>query len=138
MIEAFSKAREYCEVGLWVNASNLIECQQRRAKTDRGTDVPGEGDLDVLLINREAQVEQFQLAIVSVEKVPSGSAVLACTSHVLPEAVQGGALLGIPFWIVAIGVPDVVLERVYPVDLVGGLEWHGDHGNLRHDGAAVC
>lgn len=24
MMEAFSKAREYCEVGLWVNASNLV------------------------------------------------------------------------------------------------------------------
>lgn len=48
---------------------------------------PCEGDLDVLLIDRKAQVEQLQLSIISVEQVPSGSAVLACTSHVLPETV---------------------------------------------------
>lgn len=28
MMEAFSKAREYCEVGLWVKASNLEGYQQ--------------------------------------------------------------------------------------------------------------
>lgn len=92
----------------------------------------------MLLVNREAQVEQLQLAVVSVEEVPSGSAVLACTSHVLPEAIQGGALLSIALWIVAVGIPDVVFEGMYPVDLVGGLERHGDHGNLRHDCAAFA
>lgn len=87
-MEAFSKAREYCEVGLWVKASNLRGCQQLRdGKGDSKTDAPCEGDLDVLLVYRKAQVEQLQLAIVSVKKVPSSSAVLACTSHVLPEAV---------------------------------------------------
>lgn len=92
----------------------------------------------MLLVDREAQVEQLQLAIVPVEKVASGSAVLACTPHVLPEAIQGGALLSIPLWVVAIGVLNVMLERMYPVDLVGGLERHGNHGDLRHDCAALA
>ena len=29
MTEAFSYAREYCEVGLWVNASNLLGSQPK-------------------------------------------------------------------------------------------------------------
>lgn len=92
----------------------------------------------MLLIDRKAQIEQLQLAIVSVKKVPSGCAVLACTSHVLPEAVQGGAFLCVSLWIIAIGIANVVFEGMYPVDLVGGLERHGDHGNLRHDCAAFA
>lgn len=41
----------------------------------------------MLLVDGEAQVEQFKLAVVSVEQIPSRSAVFPGTSHVLPEAV---------------------------------------------------
>lgn len=142
MMEAFSKAREYCEVGLWVKASNLGKTVSAIRQVFPHTESPStrhapcKANLDVLLVHREAQVEQLQLSIVSVEKVPPGGAVLARTSHVLPEAVEGGAFLGVPLWIVAIGVLDVVFEGMYPVDLVGGLERHGDHGNLGHVSAA--
>lgn len=99
-----------------------------------GANAPGKRDLDVLLVDGEAQVEQLQLAIVSVQQVPSGGAVPACTPHVLPEAVQGGALLGIPLRIIAVTALYVVFQRVYPVNLVGGLDRHGYHGNLGHGG----
>lgn len=91
----------------------------------------------MLLVNRKPEVEQFQLSIVAIQKVSASGAVLACTSHVLSEAVQGGAFLGIAFGIIAVGILDVVFERMYPVDLVGGLERHGYHGDLRHDGAGL-
>lgn len=142
MMEAFSKAREYWEVGLCVNASNLGYCQQLVRPVGEkvsvvGASAPGEGDLDVLFVDREAQVEQLKLAVVSVEEIPPGSAILACTSHVLAEAIQRGALLGISLWVVAVGVLYVVFQGVYPIDLVGSLERHGDHGDLGHDGAAL-
>lgn len=87
----------------------------------------------MLLVNREAQIQQLKLSIVPIQKVSPGGAVFPCAPHVLPEAVQRSALLGISLWIVAICVLDVVLERMYPVNLVGGLERHGDHGHLGHD-----
>lgn len=90
----------------------------------------------MLLIDRKPEVEQFKLAIVAVQQVSAGGAVLSGAPHVLPEAVQGGALLGISLWVIAIGVLYIMLEGVYPVDLVGGLERHGYHWDLRHDGAA--
>lgn len=135
MMEAFSKAKEYWEVGLCVNASNLRE---RLAACQRGPrhasfiNAPCKRDLDVLFVDGEAQVEQFKLAIVSVEQIPPSGAVFPGTPHVLPEAVQGGAFLSISLGIVAIGVLYVVFQRMYPVDLVGGLERHRYHGNLGH------
>lgn len=107
---------------------------QQRSNKD-GLCAPCERDLDVLLIDGKPEVEQFKLSIVSVKEISASGAVLSCTSHVLPEAIQGGAFLGIPFGVIAIGVLDVMLEWMYPVDLVGGLEWHRYHGDLRHDGA---
>lgn len=86
----------------------------------------------MLLIDGEAQVEQLELAIVSVEEVPASGAVLAGTPHVLPEAIQSGALLRISLRVVAICVLYVVFEGMYPVNLVGGLERHRDHGHLGH------
>lgn len=84
----------------------------------------------MLLINGEAQVEELKLAIVSVEHIPSRSTVLAGPPHVLPQAVERRTFLGITLRVVAIGIADVSLEWRDPVDLVGGLERHGDHGGL--------
>lgn len=137
MMEAFSKAKEYWEVGLCVKASNLGEtlaaCQPGPGHAWINH-TPCERDLDVLFIDGEAQVEQLELAIISVEQVPPGGAVFAGASHILPEAVQGGAFLSISLGIVTIGVLYVVFQRVYPVDLVGGLERHRYHGDLGHVG----
>jgi len=90
MMEAFSKAKEYWEVGLCVKASNLGETLAAwprdfaRASPDNA---PCERDLDVLFVDGEAQVEQFKLAVVSVEQIPPSGAVFPGTPHVLPEAV---------------------------------------------------
>lgn len=91
----------------------------------------------MLLVDGEAQVEQLELTVVSIEEVPASSAVLACTPHILPEAVQGGTLLGVPLRVIAIGVLYVLFQRVYPVDFVGGLERHRNHGNLGHGDTAL-
>ena len=76
MMEAFSKASEYCEVDLCVKASNLEESKQcstfgaqggESGKDGRrGKDVPGEGDFDVLLVDRKPEIQQLELAVVSV------------------------------------------------------------------------
>lgn len=90
MMEAFSNAKEYWEVGLCVKASNLrgaLAACQRGPQRALLNNAPCKRDLDVLLVDGEAQVEQFKLAVVSVEQIPPGSAVLPGTSHVLPEAV---------------------------------------------------
>jgi len=76
----------------------------------------------MVLIDREAQVQQLQLTVVAVEQVPSSSRVLAGASHVLAQTVQGGAFVGIAFRVVAVGGADVLLERSYPVYLVCHLE----------------
>lgn len=88
--------------------------------------------LDVLLIDGKAQVEELELAVVSVQQVPASGAVLAGAPHVLPEAVQSGALLCISLRVVAIRILYVVLQRMHPVDLVGGLKRHRYHGHLGH------
>lgn len=87
-----------------------------------GRDGPGKGDLDVILIDGKAQVQQLELAIVSVEQVSSSSRVLAGASHVLAQTVEGGAFVGIAFRVVAVRGADVLLEWSYPVYLVGHLE----------------
>lgn len=74
MTEAFSKAREYCVVGLWVNASNLqVVSVGILVGVCRWawTGLPCEGDFDVLFVNGKAQVEQLELAVVAVEHVPT-------------------------------------------------------------------
>ena len=85
---------------------------------------PGEGDLDVVLVDGEPEVQQLQLAVVAVQQVSAGGAVLASASHVLAQAVEGRALVGIALWIVAVRGSYVALERLHPVDLVGLLQRH--------------
>lgn len=87
-----------------------------------------------MLVDGEPQVEELELAVVPVEHVATRRAVLAGAAHVLSQAVQGGALLGIALRIVSIGISDVFLEWRDPVDLVCALERHRDHGRLRHRG----
>lgn len=139
MMEAFSKASEYCEVGLWVKASNLRKEACVLAVGGGlgvgGADVPSEGDLDVVLVDGEPEVEELQLAIVAIQQVPPRGAVLARAPHVLTQAVQGGTLVGVALRVVAVRLADVGLERLYPVDLVGLLQGHRDHGyEGRHGG----
>ena len=74
MIDAFSYASEYWEVGLWVKASNLAQihgktkifaccmdgsqqfCMQRfPACTVR--DLPCKGNLDMVLVHRKSQIQ---------------------------------------------------------------------------------
>lgn len=90
----------------------------------------------MLLVDRKAQVEQLQLAIVPVQQIPPGGAVFASAPHVLPQPIEGSAFLGVPFGIVSICVADIPLKRRDPVNLVCSLERHGQHGRLRHGGRA--
>ena len=78
----------------------------------------------MLLVDREAQVQQLELAVVPVQEIPACGAVLPSSAHVLPQAVEGGALFGISLGVVAVRVLDVRLQWRDPVDLVGGLERH--------------
>lgn len=87
-----------------------------------GRNGPGKRDLDMILVDRKAQIQQFQLAIVAVEQVSSGSRVLAGASHVLAQTVESGAFVGIAFRVVAVRAADVLLERSYPVNLIRHLE----------------
>ena len=105
-----------------------------RRKTGAGS--PGKRDLDVILIDGKPQVQQLQLTVVSIQQIPAGGAVLAGTPHVLTESVQGGTFLGIPLRIVAVGLTDVGLEGMDPVDLVGLLQRAADHRRLHRRGGA--
>lgn len=71
MIEAFSYAKEYWAVGLCVKASNLEsvrpDCLSPESYVPSMPDVPCEADLDVVLVHWESQIEQLQLAVVSVQ-----------------------------------------------------------------------
>lgn len=86
----------------------------------------------MLLIDGEPQVQQLQLAVVPVQHVPPRSAIPPSAPHVLAQAVEGGALLGVPLGVIAVRVLDVVLQRGDPVDLVRRLHRRGYHGRLRH------
>lgn len=86
----------------------------------------------MLLVDGKAQVEQLKLAIVAVEHIPTRSAFLAGTAHVLAKSVEGLALFGIALRVVTVGVADVALERRDPIDFVGGLDRHRNHGGLGH------
>lgn len=46
--------------------------------------VPCKADLDMILIDRKPQIQQFQLSVVSIQQVPSSRAVFPCAPHVLP------------------------------------------------------
>lgn len=62
MIEAFSNASECCEVGLCVKASNLDQPRLEGHLNKPGHDehmLPCKGDLDVLLVNRETEVQKL-------------------------------------------------------------------------------
>lgn len=81
----------------------------------------------MILINREAQIQQLQLAVVAVKQIATGSAILTGASHVLPETVEGGTFLTVGLRVLAIGLPDVILEGLDPIDLVGLLQRAREH-----------
>lgn len=63
MMEAFSYASEYWDMGLWVKASSLtvmskkqVTAGARVSSVSGEIDVPGEGDFDVIFVDRETQV----------------------------------------------------------------------------------
>ena len=89
MMDAFSNAREYCDVGFCVNASYLISMSPRSAKNPApivysSGDSPGEGDLDVIFVHGKPQIQQLQLPIVSIQQIATRRAVRARASHILP------------------------------------------------------
>lgn len=86
-MDAFSYAKEYCEVGLWVKASNLETLDQIIGNSQISINIPGERYLDMVLIHRESKIQELELAIISVEKVPPSGAVLPSASHVLSKTV---------------------------------------------------
>lgn len=81
----------------------------------------------MILINREPEIQQLQLAIVAIQQIATGSAILTGASHVLPEAVEGGTFLAVILRVLAIGLPDVILEGLDPIDFVGLLQRAREH-----------
>lgn len=81
----------------------------------------------MILINWEPEIQQLQLAIVAVQQIATGSAILTGASHVLPEAVEGGTFLTVILRVLAIGLPDVILEGLDPIDFVGLLQRAREH-----------
>ena len=99
--------------------------------------IPCKGDLDVILVNRESEVQQLQLSVVTIQQVTTGSAILPSASHVLPKAVEGRAFLTVALGILAICLPDVLLEGLDPIDFVCLLQRAREHRRLNHCGMAV-
>lgn len=70
MMEAFSNAREYCAVDLWVKASNLIRTMLvywgawPRSIVKKGA--PCKRDFDMLFVDGKPQVQELKLAVVTV------------------------------------------------------------------------
>lgn len=91
----------------------------------------------MLLVDGEAKIQELELAIVSIQQVSASGALFPSTPHILAQAVECCAFFGIPLGIVSKGISDVSLQRGDPVDLVGGLQRHRDHGRLRH-GRQLC
>lgn len=96
---------------------------------DAGTcqDVPGERNLDVVLIDRESQIQQLQLTVIPIQQVASGSTVLPSTSHILPQAIESCTFLAVALRVLAIRLSDVILEGLNPVDLVSLLQRTREH-----------
>jgi len=86
----------------------------------------------MVLIDGEPEVQKLQLAVVPVQEIAAGCAVFSGTPHVLAQAIQHGALIGVALRIIAIAVADEVFERGDPVNLVGLLERAGQHRGLSH------
>lgn len=105
---------------------------QNQLQPNKWHDSPGERDLDMILINRKPQIQQLQLSVISVQQIPPRGRICTRTSHVLPQSMQSVAFFSILFWIIAIVVPDVSFERIYPVDLVGLFERTAEHRCLDH------
>jgi hypothetical protein len=86
----------------------------------------------MILIDGESEIQELQLAVVPVQQIPARRAIFSRAPHVLAQAIQHGAFIGIAFGVIAVAVADVVLERGYPVNLVCLLEGAGQHGSLSH------
>lgn len=82
----------------------------------------------MVLIDGEAEVQQLQLAVVTIEQVTSSSTILASASHILSKPVECCTFLAITLGVLAISLPDVILEGLDPIDLVGLLQRAGKHG----------
>lgn len=81
----------------------------------------------MVLINREPQVQQLQLAVIAIKQIATGSAILSGTSHILPKAVEGGTFLTVGFRVLAVSLPNVILEGLNPINLVGLLQRTRQH-----------
>lgn len=76
--------------------------------------LPGEQDLDMLLVDGKSQVKKLKLAKVSVQQVAS-CRVFACPTRVLAETIQGVRLLIVLLRVVLVDGGDVLLQWKYPV-----------------------
>lgn len=81
----------------------------------------------MILIDRESQIQQLQLAIIPIQQVAPGSTILPSTSHILSQAVESRTFLAVALRVLAISLADVILEGLDPVDLVGLLQRTREH-----------
>ena len=75
----------------------------------------------MIFVNWKSKVQQLQLPIVPVQKISTSCAILTGPSHILPQSIECSAFLIIPLWIIAIRLPNVVLEGKNPIVLVSLL-----------------
>jgi hypothetical protein len=108
MIEAFSKAKENWEVGFAVNASNLPIVSPSQARR-RCQYRPCKRDLNMILIHGKPEIQQLQLAIVSVQEISSCRTVIASAPHILSQTIESGTFFCVSFRVISIGGPDVGL-----------------------------
>lgn len=91
---------------------------------------PGELHLDMILVHGKAQVEELELAVISIQQIPSRRAVLSGPSHVLPKSVERGTFFRVPLGVITIAGANVRLQRSDPIDFTRLLQRRRDHGGL--------
>ena len=81
----------------------------------------------MVLIDREAEIQELQLSVVSIQEVASSGTILPCTSHILSQAIQCCTFLTVALRVLAIGLPNVILEGLDPINLIGLLQRTREH-----------
>lgn len=94
--------------------------------------LPCEGDLDVVVIDGEPEVQQLQLTVVSIQQITTDSAVFAYAPHVLAKPVESRAFLTVLFGVLTMALSNVILEGLDPINLVGLLQRTREHRRLSH------
>lgn len=86
----------------------------------------------MVVVDREPEVQQLQLTVVSIQQITTDSAVFPYTPHILTKPVESRAFLTVLFGVFAMTLSNVILERLDPINLVGLLQRTREHRRLSH------